>query len=72
MIRNLLYFTLPLSSAYTTWGVGGRKRRVSVASRNAWAGGMLNRDIVSVTPLIQIFRRRPLALQPLYLVLYVR
>ena len=34
--------------------------RLSAARRNAWAGGMLYRDSVSLTPLIQIFRGRPL------------
>ena len=63
---------LILSTAYITWGVAGRKRRLSAARRNAWAVGMLNKDSVSLTPLIQVFRERPLALQPLNLVLYAR
>ena len=65
-------FTLLLSTAYTTWGVTGRKRRLSAARRNAWAGGTLNRDSVSLTPLIQVFRGRPLALRLLNLMLYAR
>ena len=65
-------FTLLLSSAYTTWGVAGRKRRLSAARRNAWAGEMLYRDSVSLTPLIQVFLGRPLALRPLSLVLCAR
>ena len=40
--------TLLLSAAYTTWGDAGRKRRLSAARRNAWAGGMLYKDIVSL------------------------
>ena len=47
---------LLLSTPYTTWGVTERKRRLSSARRNAWAGGMLYRDSVSLTPLIQVFR----------------
>ena len=45
-------FTLLLSTAYTTWGVAGRKRRLSAARRNVLAGGMLYRDNVfdSVNP----------------------
>ena len=62
--------TLLSSTAYTTWGLVGRKRRLSAARRNAWAGGMLYRVSVSLTPLIQGFRGRPLALRPLNLVLY--
>ena len=31
--------TLLLSTAYTTLGVAGRKRRLSAARRNAWAEG---------------------------------
>ena len=54
---NGSYFILLLSTAYTTWGIAGRKRRLSAARRNAWAGGMLYRDSVSLTPLIQVFRR---------------
>ena len=50
------FFTLLLSSACTTWGIVGRKRRLSAALWNAWAGGMLYRDSVSLTPLIQVFR----------------
>ena len=50
------YLSLLLSTAYTTWGVPGRKRRLSAARRNAWAGGMLYRDSVSLTPLIQVSR----------------
>ena len=34
--------------------------------------GMLYRDTVSLTPSIQVFRVRPLALRPLNLVLYAR
>ena len=49
-----------LSTAYTTWGVAGRNRRFSAARRNAWAGGMLYRDSVSLTPLIQVFQGQPL------------
>ena len=67
---KILHCYLLLSTAYTTWRVAGRKRRLSAAHRNAWAGGMLYRDSVSVTPLIQVFRGRPLALRPLNLVLY--
>ena len=66
------YLTLLLFTAYTTWGVAGRKRRLSAACRNAWAGGMLYKDSVSLIQLIQVFRGRPLALQPLNLVLYAR
>ena len=65
---NLLYLLLLLS----TWGVTGRKRRLSAARRDAWVGGMLYRDSVSLTPLIQVFRGRPLALRPLNPVLYAR
>ena len=68
-VPDIPYFTLLLSTAYTTWGVAGRKRRLSAARRNAWAGGMLYRDSVSLTPLIQVFWGRPLALRPLNLVL---
>ena len=68
---NLL-FTLLLFAACTTWGVSERKRRLSAARRNAWARGMLYRDSVSLTPLIQVFRGRPLALRPLNLVLHAR
>ena len=71
-VRCKLYFTLLLSTVYTTLGVAGRKRRLSAARRNAWAGGMLYRDSVSLTPLIQVFRGRSLALRPLNLVLYER
>ena len=71
-IIEYTHFTLLLSTAYTTWDVAGRKRRLSAARRNAWAGGMLYRDSVSLTPLIQVFRGRPLALRPLNLVLYAR
>ena len=52
--QHKTYFTLLLSTAYTTWGVSGRKRRLSAARRNAWAGGMLYKDSVSLTPLIQV------------------
>ena len=62
------FITLLLSTAYTTWGVAGRKRRLSAARRNAWAEGMLYRDNVSLTPLI---RGRPLALR-LNRVIYAR
>ena len=61
----IILLTLLLSTAYTTWGVEESKRRLSDARRNAWAGGMLYRDSVSLTPLIQVFRGRPLALRPL-------
>ena len=64
------FFTLLLSTAYTTWGVSGRKRCLSTAHWNAWAGGMLYKDSVSLTPLIQVFRGSPLALRLLNLVLY--
>ena len=67
-----ILLTLLLSIAYTIWGIAGRKRRLSAACRNAWAGGMLYRDSVSLTPLIQVFQGRPLALWPLNLVLYAR
>ena len=40
------------SITYTTWGVAGRKRRLSAACRNAWAGGMLYKDSVSLTPFL--------------------
>ena len=60
--------TLLLSTAYTTWGVSGRKRRLSAACQNACAGGMLYRDSVSLTLLVQVFQGRPLALRPLNLV----
>ena len=50
----------------------GRKRRLSVARPNAWAGGMIYRDSVSLTPLIQVFQGHPFALRPLNLVLYAR
>ena len=56
-----LTLLLLLSTTYTTWGVAGRKRRLSAARRNAWAGGMLYRDSVSLTSLIQVLRGRPLA-----------
>ena len=69
-LLTFLYFCL--ATAYTTWGIAGRKRRLSAARRNAWAGGMLYRDNVSLTPLIQVFWRCPLALRPLNLVLYAR
>ena len=59
--------SLLLSTAYTTWGVAGRKRRLSAARRNAWAGGMLYRDSVPLTQLIQVFLGRPLALRLLNL-----
>ena len=41
-----------MPTAYTTSGVAGRKRRLSAARRNAWAGGMLYRDSLfdSVNP----------------------
>ena len=52
---NHPYITLLLSTAYTTWGVAGRKRRLSAARRIAWAGGMLYTDSVSLTPLIPVF-----------------
>ena len=71
-LQPFTLLTLLLSAAYTTWGVTGRKRRLSAARRNAWAGGMLYRDSVSLTLLIQVFWGRPLALRPLNLVLYVR
>ena len=32
------YLLLLLSTAYATWGVTGRKRRLSAACQNAWAG----------------------------------
>ena len=54
-VMFVLYFTLALSAAYTTWGVAGRKRCLSAARWNAWAGGMLYRDSVSLPPLIQVF-----------------
>ena len=57
--------TLLLSTAYTTWGAAGRKRRLSAARRNAWAGGMLNKDSVSLTPLI---RSVQLCIQPVFYV----
>ena len=60
VIDMVTYRTLLLSTAYTTWSVVGRNRRLSAARRNAWAGGMLYRDSVSLTPLIQVFRGRPL------------
>ena len=44
---NLLYLTLLLSTAYTTCGIAGRKRRLSAASRNAWAEGILYKGSVS-------------------------
>ena len=65
-VITLLYFCLPLIP------LAGRKRRLSAARLNAWTGGMLYRDSVSLTPLIQVFRGRPLALRPLNLVLYAR
>ena len=51
------YFTLLslLSTAYRAWGVAGRKRRLSAARQNTWAGGMLCRDSVSLTPLTREF-----------------
>ena len=65
-----LTLLLLLSTAYTAWGVAGRKRRSSGARGNAWAGEMLYRDSVSLTLLIQVFRGRPLALWSPNLVLY--
>ena len=56
---------LLLSTAYTAWGVAGRERRLPAARRNTWAGVMLYRDSVSLTPLIRVFRGSPLALWPL-------
>ena len=41
---TLLYFTSLLSTAYTTWGIAGRKRRLSAAHQYAWAGGVLHKD----------------------------
>ena len=35
---HISLLTLFLSTAYTTLGVAGRKRRLSAARRNAWAG----------------------------------
>ena len=70
-IRIFAYFTF-VYRLYR-WGRRGKKETfVSAARRNAWAGGMLYRDSVSLTPLIQVFRGRPLALRPLNLLLYVR
>ena len=63
-------FVFTLLDIFLTWGVVGRKRCLSDARRNAWAGGMLYKDSVSLTPLIQVFRGRPLALRLLNLVLY--
>ena len=65
-IKCLLYFTF----VYRLYHLG--HCGLSAARRNAWAGGMLYRDSVSSTPLIQVFRGRPLALRPLNLVLYAR
>ena len=62
--------SLFFSAAYTTYGVAGRKRSLSAARWNAWAGRMLYKDSVSLTPLVHIFRGRPLALRPLKLALY--
>ena len=69
---SILILLLLLTTAYTTWGIAGRKRHLSAARQNAWAGGMLYRDSVYLTPLVQVFWGRPLALQPLDLVLYAR
>ena len=70
ILHSATYFTLLLSTTYTNWGLTGRKRRLSATRRNAWSEGMLYRDSVSLTPLIQVFQGRPLALWPLNLVLY--
>ena len=62
---TLLYFCLPLLPL----GASLEERDVCLLH---WAGGMLYRDSVSLTPLVQVFRGRPLALRPLNLVLSAR
>ena len=61
-LANLTYFTLLLSTAYTTCGIAGRKRRLSAARQNAWAGGMLYKDSDSLTPLIQVTSKSTVAI----------
>ena len=67
LCSHLIYFTFVCCLHHL-----GRKRHLSAARRNAWAGGMLFKDSVSLTPLIQVFWGRPLDLWPLNLVLYAR
>ena len=58
----LSFFCLPLIPL----GASREERDVCLLPRrNAWAGGMLYKDGVSLTALIQVFRGRPLALRPL-------
>ena len=79
-VTPLLYFCLPLIPLGASRG-----KKTFAARRNAWEGGgrgggkgegglgvVLYKDSVSLTPLIQIFRGRPLTVRPPSLVLYAR
>ena len=62
------YFTF----VYRLYHLGrrGKKETFVCCILDCLGGGMLHRDSVSLTPLIQVFQGRPPALRPLNLVLY--
>ena len=73
---SLLYFTF----VYRLYHLGRRGKKETfvcltsecLGREGGGGGGMLCIDGVSLTPFIQVFRGRPLALWPLNLVLYAR
>ena len=67
---QISYFTF----VYRLFHLGRREKKGTFVSctSECLGRGMLYKDSVSLTPLIQVFRGRPLALQPLNLVLYAR